>query len=437
MESEIDWESSDAVLAEWRRKATNAVISASLILHLPLVILVLLDYPLTTTGLFKAVVVAIYLNLAVVALMRHLAHRSRVWMLLASILVLAIITIAGFPQGPIGRSFPLIEPIMDLGLIGIEAGRIAAAISVFIQLFAPFLHFWPLVSQAFMAGASSDAASPGGLWLQSAGLTVEMLVLVVLTERFYRFLMNALDHQRQISEMLHKEYRERWHLEREIARIGDEERRHLGNEVHDGVCQQLTGALLRCQALESRLERGAPLSPADLTSLSTLLGETIEEAHGVAQGLCPLDPTPESLGPALRALVRRTPNLSEVQCEFRAVGDVEVRDPNIAQHLYRIAQEALSNAVRHSHGDRITVELTADETDLTRKVDDKGVGLPDKSMPRGLGLRTMACRVQIIEGQLTIEHAPGRGTRILCRVPHPKHIVTGEEMERVNGERDL
>ncbi len=426
MESGIQWQSSDAALAEWRHKATNAVISASLILHLPLVILILLDYPVAATNPFKAVVVVIYLDLAAVALMRRIAHRLRVWILLAGIYLLAFITIASFPHGPIGRSFPVIVPIMAIGMIGIEAGRISAAISVFVQMFAPFLHFLPGFSVILSPDASPGAAQPGFLCLQSMGLIIEMVVLVLLLERFYKFLWNALDRQRRTAEMLNNENRTRRHLEREIARIGDEERRHLGNEVHDGICQQLTGALLRCQALESRLERGAPLSSADLESLSTLLGETIDEARGVAHGLCPLDPTPEALGPALRALVKRTQNLSEVPCEFRAVGDVRVPDPNIAQHVYRIAQEALSNAVRHAHAERITVELSRNKADLTLKVEDNGTGLSKEPTTGGLGLRTMACRAQIIEGQLTVESAPGGGTIILCRVPLTQVTVTDE-----------
>jgi two-component system, LuxR family, sensor kinase FixL len=180
----------------------------------------------------------------------------------------------------------------------------------------------------------------------------------------------------------------------------------------------VTAALLRCQALERRLERGGVVAGSDFAPLSSLLTETIDDAHNVARGLCPLEPDPDALAPALRALTKRTQEMASVRCEFRATGGVRVSDPEAAQHLYRIAQEALSNAVQHAKADRIAIELRANDGELTLQIQDDGAGVP-ADIRGGMGLRTMAYRAQIMKGEFAVEPAPGGGTRVTCRVPLP------------------
>ncbi len=221
-----------------------------------------------------------------------------------------------------------------------------------------------------------------------------------------------------------------------MQRIGDEERRALGLEVHDGVCQQLTGALLRCQALELRLEGGVPPTASELAALSTLLGETIHEAYAVAQGLCPLDPVPDALGHAVRALAIRSQQTSGVPCDFVSAGDILVPSVPAAQHLYRLVQEALSNAVRHASATRISVALRGSADDLLVQVEDDGAGLPAATPSGGMGLRTMAFRAQIVGGTFDVSTPPGGGTRVTCRVPRSAlspqapgvHPVFGEQL---------
>jgi signal transduction histidine kinase len=94
-----------------------------------------------------------------------------------------------------------------------------------------------------------------------------------------------------------------------------------------------------------------------------------------------------------------------------------VADPEVAQHLYRIAQEALSNAVRHAKASRIRVVFRGTDSEFTLQVEDDGVGLPAASPAGGMGLRTMRYRAQILEGELTVAPAAGGGTRVTCRVP--------------------
>lgn len=313
-------------------------------------------------------------------------------------------------RGPYAQVGLVAQPILVLVLCGSTASRVAILASATILASAPFLRVLPVVARV-LALDPAQAVGPSQLvWFQAAVLAALLAILWILLDRFHLFLLGALAAQC-------REMRERQRLEREIAGLGDRERCRLGQDLHDGVCQQVTAALLRCQALERRLERGGSVSDTDFAPLSSLLADTIDEAHNIARGLCPLEPDPEALGPALRALAKRTQELATVRCEYMTAGDVRVADPEVAQHLYRIAQEALSNAVRHAQASRIRVEFHGTDSEFTLQVEDNGLGLPAASPSGGMGLRTMTYRAQILEGELTVAPAAGGGTRVTCRVP--------------------
>ena len=413
-------------LRAWRRKATDLVTVASVVLHLPIVVPVLAGYgpedgwPAKITGALA------YLVIASCALFRRVDQRRRAWAILAAIYATAFVGGIAFPLGPYLRALPIIPPMLAIGLLGVRAARLCTLLSAAILMVTPFLNSVPAAARLFGAAPDQAPLPQGQAWWPGIALTVEIVVLMVLLERFYAFLLQSVVAQRQAGE-------ERCRLESEIARAGDEERRRLGHEIHDGVCQQLTGALLRCQALEARLRRGTPLPPADLDALSSLLGETIHEARAVAQGLCPVEPAPDALAPAIYQLVRRTQRSSGVACEFRAKGNVLVADPAAAQHLYRIAQEALSNAVCHARASLVEVELDGEEDALLLRVVDDGVGLPSAVPSDGMGMRTMASRAQILEGAFAVERAPGGGTRVTCRVPRRTMAVSAPGSRAADG----
>ncbi len=384
--------------------------AASVFVHLPILIPFLAGYGPAMTWTAKATGAAAYLVIVACAVFRRVDQRVRVWAILGAIYAWAIVGVIAQPQGPYIRAVPLIPPLLAIGLLGVRAARVSTLLSAGVLMFVPQLRSLPSVVH-LLGGDPGPARVPTStVWLAGAALTAELVVLMVLLEGFYGFLQQAVVAQRQSAE-------ERRRLETEIARAGDDERRRLGHEIHDGVCQQLTGALLRCQALELRLKRGAPLPPEELDALSSLLGESIQEARAVAQGLYPLEPTPDALARALRALAKRTRFTSGIACELRAAGDLLVANPTTAQHLYRIAQEALGNAVSHARAGLITVELRGGDDSLLLQVDDDGVGLPETLPAGGLGLRTMSFRAEILDGDLVVGAAPGGGTRVSCRVP--------------------
>lgn len=421
----------EAALVAWRRKAADVVLAAAAAFHLPPFVLVMLGYGPRMGPLVRVAAITSYLVIAAAAVLRRVGYRTRLWAAFdAAFLVFAILNVA-LPRGPYAQVGLVTLPIFGLVLFGAPVGRIAVLSCVIILVSAPFLRVLPGVARA-LAIDPTAAGPPGLVWMQAAALAAFLCAVMVLLDRFQRVLLDALAAQCRAKAELEREaversaaqrkveneMRERQRLEREIAAIGDGERRRLGQELHDGVCQQVTAALLRCKAIQRCLEQGGNVSAADFAPLSSLLAETIDDAHNVALGLCPLEPDTEGLASALRALARRTQEMAAVRCEFFVAGDLRVPDPEMAQHLYRIAQEAVSNAVRHGHASRIAVELRGSDGELSLQVQDNGSGRPAEFPAGGMGLRTMAYRAQILAGQLTVAPAPGGGTRIVCCVPH-------------------
>ena len=432
----------DADLTEWRRRVTHTLSVVCTIAYLPVILLVLLTQhpPFAWPMLVWAAVT--YLTLAAGIVISRVNHRIAVWIAISASYVFSLMGSLAHPRYPYFAIAPLCMAIVALALIGARAGRIAAVCGALITLSAPFLNaVFPGLAAAIAVGPVQAPLPFNARLTQSLGMTANLVWVMALLDRYHLFLLRALASRRETAarleqeaadrttahQNLQREMEERRRLEREIARVSDEERRNLGQDVHDGVCQELTGALLRCQALKQRLERGQNLAAEDLGALSSLLEEAIDEAYAVAKGLWPLDPDEGALSPALRALAKRTQASTGVHCRFVASGDVTVPDPTTAQHLYRIAQEALSNASRHANARHILVELQRSNDELVLRVGDDGTGMPHEFPSEGMGLSTMAYRAQVMEGDLTVGPGPDGGTSVVCRVPR-----TGNGAYRTN-----
>ena len=429
-----------ADLIEWRRKATHFLLVITAIAYLPgLALHVFSDQPpvpwpvdLWACGVYAIAVIG--------ALLPKVDHRLKLWPLLGAAYVLAVLGVAFQPQGPFVRAMPFMLAMVALVLIGPRAGRALTLAACAIALLAPLL---PAAMPNVTPGVAPQALSAPlpSMIAQAAVLTGSFLCLVVLLEHYHRFLVRTLESRNLAAARLTQEafecraaHRELQHavdemrrLEREVARVGDEERRKLGNDVHDGVCQVLTGAVLRCQALKMRLDRGQALAADDLSALSALLEEAMDEAHAVARGLCPLDPNAGALAPALGALAKRTAATAGIECRFSADGDVSVPDPGAAQHLYRIAQEAVSNALRHASASSIAVDLRRQGDDILLRIRDDGTGIRAGSGSGGMGLRTMEYRARFMDGEIRVGTAEGGGTLVECRVPRTSPKETSDD----------
>jgi len=209
---------------------------------------------------------------------------------------------------------------------------------------------------------------------------------------------------------------ERQHLEREILEISERERERIGQDIHDGLCQQLAGIRFVTESLVTRAERGDLLEAGELRTLADLGRRAMSVASGVARGLTLTSVSDEGLASALTELAAEATAQHGVLCAH----DIRMTDDQIpgdvALQLYRIAHEAVNNAVKHGAPRNVSLALRADAGDVVMSVADDGIGIPEPGVRRnGMGLRIMRHRARTIGATLEIERAGG--TRVSCRVP--------------------
>lgn len=214
-------------------------------------------------------------------------------------------------------------------------------------------------------------------------------------------------------------------LEEEILRISEREQRRIGQDLHDDLGQQLAGAWMMADVLARTLaSRGAPeQEPA--RKLCTLLGSSLNHTRSLARGLLPVAPEQGGLGAALKNLAERSADLFGIACEFEAREEIRFEDQPSAIHLYRIAQEAINNSVRHGRAQNVKVRLSKRRNKAVLSVTDDGLGIKEPDAKHeGMGLRIMRYRSEMISGTLEIKKAAKRGTCVTCVFPLPAAMKT-------------
>jgi signal transduction histidine kinase len=207
-------------------------------------------------------------------------------------------------------------------------------------------------------------------------------------------------------------------LEHEIVRVGDREQMRIGQDLHDGVCQSLAALDCATECLKVELENSG-LMPQAVTAqqIQKLLQETTVEARNLARGLVPVAMEPDGLVTALRGLVATTGALRHATIDFESYGEIEIKDTDVATHLYRIGQEALSNAMRHANASRVSVSVVRDATSIHIVIADDGCGSATQPRSDGMGWRTMRYRAKLIGAQIKVETRPTGGTIVRCSLP--------------------
>jgi PAS domain S-box-containing protein len=203
-----------------------------------------------------------------------------------------------------------------------------------------------------------------------------------------------------------------------VDAIGGEQRR-IGQEMHDGLGQELTGLALSARALANRAERERLDIVGELNEIAGLANHCIQGARNIVRGLAPLTDSEGSLEAGLAELARRS-SLGEVAVEFRGdlTAPVDIDLPG-RSHLYRIAQEAVQNALKHAGARSIEVELAVSARRIRLSVRDNGRGPPvDGGRGAGLGMRTMRFRARAIGGKLAVSRGPDGGTVVVCELPN-------------------
>lgn len=215
-------------------------------------------------------------------------------------------------------------------------------------------------------------------------------------------------------EQLDTETCERKRLERQVTEADDQERMRIGQELHDDLAPHLIGTEVMCRVLQKKLVENSPADAPQAEVIRALVSEATQKTRALARGLCPLHMVEEGLGFALRELTDTVRTIFPVQCQLEGADRVALKGA-IAVHIYRIAQEAIYNVVKHAEASTISVTLNQDAQTLTLEVADDGKGLPKADTSKGMGLRIMNFRARMIGAELVFVSDQEAGTTVrLC-----------------------
>lgn len=207
-------------------------------------------------------------------------------------------------------------------------------------------------------------------------------------------------------------------LELKLLEISERERRFIGRELHDGLCQQIVGVQCMFEALRHRLAAHSDVETAELMLIRDLMQDAVLQIRTLSRGLCPLSLAPEAVGAALTTLAAQTSLLYKIDCRYEGPEDASICNPDAALHVYRIAQEAVQNAIRHGQAKAIQIKLAELKNYLHVDVENDGLPIDtDKTADHvnkqrepgsGLGLKLIDYRVSLLGGNWKIGNHDGK-----------------------------
>ena len=270
----------------------------------------------------------------------------------------------------------------------------------------------------------SDVAAGGpGPSFWNAGMAFVSYALFAGVLSKLRRLVGELDRRvQERTAALQREVAERQRLDREIGQVADRERRRLGQDLHDRLGQHLTGTALAAQVLKDKLATKSAPEVSEAEKLVRYVEEGIDLTRNLARGFFSPELEAEGLSVALEGLAENISERFAINCIFHGEESIPVRDSAVATQLYRIAQEATTNAAKHAAAENIDIRVTVDGSELVLAISDNGVGIPDNlSDSKGLGLRLMRHGAALIGATLSVQRNGGSGTVATCKLRIPNH----------------
>lgn len=251
---------------------------------------------------------------------------------------------------------------------------------------------------------------------------VRMAVFLVIAWLFNRLRTSKADLEQTVqlrTAALDLEIERRKQLERELLSTADQERERIGRDLHDSLGQHLAGIAAASSSLQSKSHYSS-VDDHDISKLSLLASQAIAELRLLARGLYPAALELGGLSAALDQLCSSVRATSGINCRFLGERAVVIQDRHVAVQIFRIAQEAVNNALKHARPHHLLVSLVAEEALIRLIVKDDGGGLPPKgSRSEGMGLHIMAYRASLIGASLDLEPDPDGGTLITCTFAEP------------------
>jgi signal transduction histidine kinase len=275
---------------------------------------------------------------------------------------------------------------------------------------------------------SGHYASRMGDAIWNVGISTTFYVLfVILLRSLRKFHADVETSRKNAAAALNVESSARTRLESLLLEAGERERRRLGYDLHDGLCQHLAGTALAAQVLKEKLIKREVSEVAEAGQLVDFLEEGILMARNLAYGLQPVAMHEGALMQSLQELAGATEGLFKVKCRFECDSPVAAPDLSVAEQMYRIAQEAVGNAVQRGRADNVVIGLEISDDGTRLSVTDDGIGMEMSremssrwgvtNKTRGMGLRIMATRAQVIEAQFDIRPNIPKGTVVSCYLP--------------------
>ena len=219
----------------------------------------------------------------------------------------------------------------------------------------------------------------------------------------------------QTNRELKNEMNRRQELERDLLQISDRERRRIGEDLHDIVCQELTATALFLKSSSIQIKNDS--ASKALAEAAQIVNRNVTLARDLARGFQAVVVGPGGLIESLRILCKQANEHPDIHCHLKLPRAIRLRDENTAVNLYRITQEALRNALSHSDGTEIVVCIERQRDLIRLVVEDNGKGFRQRKRTKGLGLHIMHYRANALGGNLEIKTRVGGGTRLVCEVP--------------------
>jgi two-component system, LuxR family, sensor kinase FixL len=189
----------------------------------------------------------------------------------------------------------------------------------------------------------------------------------------------------------------------------------VSQDLHDGLCQDLTATAFFLKSKAKAIARKTPDCARALLEAAETVNENAGRARDLARGLNPFELGAGGLLVALRELAARANERTPCRCEFSRA--LTVRDESIAMNLYRVAQEAVNNALKHARASEIIIGLRKEDHEVVLTIRDDGTGIRSLRKKKTMGIHMMKYRADVCGGKLEIESRRGQGTTVTCRVP--------------------
>jgi signal transduction histidine kinase len=329
------------------------------------------------------------------------AERSKPQLCVAIVLVTLLLGYLDYITGPnvAMSAFYLLPIAVAAWWVGLPFSLLIALASVALWL------------SGNIADGDAGFITPGHIaWNSGVKLTEYFVVAIALNR-----LRTA---QRQLEERVRDRTAALERSQHDLIQNSEREQRRIGQDLHDGLCQHLAGTALICQALHDELAEHDVADARAAQRVVELIKEGITLSRQTAKGLDPVEIGSEGLMQALDDFANATSKLFDVTCRFECDSPVFIRDSAVAGNLFRIAQEAVRNAVHHGKAKNITIVLVSEEDGVELRVEDDGLGITNTPKSRGgMGMTIMPRRADVIGASFEAAPRQKGGTVVRSFLP--------------------